>query len=216
MGDGGGGNDPRNNAQNKKSLLGKMLRIDPLPGGGYAIPADNPYVGRKGRNEIWSRGLRNPWRWSFDTPGLGGTGDLWIGDVGQGAREEVDRQPVSSDGGENYGWRRMEGTRRNVGKRLPGRKHTKPVYQYAHSAGCRSVTGGFVYRGTAIADLVGAYVFGDFCLGDIYAFPAGDPSQVRTLLAGAEPFALYSFGQDAGGELYVLSAGGVVSRIDPV
>jgi hypothetical protein len=156
--------------------------------------------------------LRNPWRWSFDDLG-GGNDDLWIADVGQQRIEEVNRQSAASNGGENYGWRRMEGTRRNIGKRLPAKRHHEPIHQYTHADGC-SVTGGYVYRGSAIPDLAGAYVFGDFCAGDIRAFPIDDPSQARNLLTSAEPFALYSFGRDDAGELYVLSADGPVSRID--
>jgi hypothetical protein len=206
MGDGGRGNDPGNRAQNNRSLLGKMLRIDPVPGGGYTVP-DNPY--RRGRKEIWAKGLRNPWRFSFDSD----LGDLWIGDVGQSRIEEIDRQPASSDGGQNYGWRRMEGTKRNVGEMLPNRRHTKPVFQYTHNIGC-SVTGGYVYRGSAIPDLVGAYVFADFCAGDVRGFPIDTPSGVRDL--GAHVPTVSSFGQDQAGELYVLSlADDTVYKIVP-
>jgi glucose/arabinose dehydrogenase len=161
-GDGGSGNDPNNNALNRNSLLGKMLRISPntTSAGGYTIPTNNPLVGVAGtRGEIWAYGLRNPWRNSFDRQ----TGDLYIADVGQNAREEINFQAAGSAGGQNYGWRQFEGTGSTGLTGQPGTApDTKPIFQYAHSAGFgRSVTGGFVYRGPLEA-LQGQYFFGDF------------------------------------------------------
>ena len=209
-GDGGGSDDPRNNAQSKKSLLGKMLRIDPAPDGNkaYTNPPDNPYVGRKGKDEIWAKGLRNPWRWSFDRD----TDDLWIGDVGQNQFEEIDFQPASSDGGENYGWRRMEGFHQHIGKEP--KNNTLPVYEYDHGGGNQSVTGGYVYRGSAIGDLVGAYVFADYAVGALRAFMPSDPDGTDLFL-GPVQAGLVSFGQDNDGELYVMAQNGNLYRIDP-
>jgi glucose/arabinose dehydrogenase len=208
--------DPDRNGQNLAVLLGKMLRIEPrLPDasvpsdGRYAIPPDNPFVARKGaRPEIWAYGLRNPWRYSFDPK----TRDLWIGDVGAGAREEVDFQPASSQGGENYGWNSLEGT---VAYRAPPPEAVSPVYEYDHRSGGCAVTGGYVYRGTALPNLVGWYVFSDFCSGAIRALrlaPGG--SQVR-FISGVDIEQLASFGQDQEGELYALSLAGGVYKLEP-
>jgi hypothetical protein len=204
-GDGGGvGDDPQNNAQRIDRLLGKMLRIDPTPGGGYDLPPGNPFG-----NEVWARGLRNPWRFSFDRT----TGHLWIADVGASRREEVDVQAASSGGGQNYGWRKMEGTKHIHGRRPP-RRHVKPVYEYRHKGGNCSITGGYVYRGGAIPDLVGSYVFADFCVGNLGAFLSTNRKIARGL--GLHVDNPSSFGEDAAGELYVLSlSGGAVYRIDP-
>jgi len=176
MGDGGDAGDPGNRAQDKGSLLGKMLRINVNGTSGsrqYRVPASNPYVGRAGRDEIWQRGLRNPWRWSFDRS----TGSLWIGDVGQGRYEEVDRATRTSSGpgrGINWGWRVMEGSHcyrpasgcDTGGKRLP-------LVEYSHSSNSRcAVSGGFVYRGSAIPSLEGWYVYGDYCSGEVWAVSA--------------------------------------------
>jgi len=158
MGDGGSGNDPGNRAQDLSDRLGKMLRLDvniPPP----YVPADNPFVGQTGvREEIWAYGIRNPWRFSFDSL----TGDLYIGDVGQNAWEEIDFQPASSAGGENYGWRCMEGFNctGNSGCDCNGTTLTPPIHEYGHNLGC-SVTGGIVYRGP-INSLSGTYFFGDY------------------------------------------------------
>jgi glucose/arabinose dehydrogenase len=215
MGDGGsdytGGDqqgDPHRNGQNLHVLLGKMLRIQPrmpdgsLPpaGAAYAIPSDNPFVGRSGaRPEIWAFGLRNPWRFSFDRT----TGDLWIGDVGAGSREEVDLQPSTSKGAENYGWNAMEGT---AAHREPPPDAVPPVYEYDHRGGQCAVTGGFVYRGTAIPDLAGWYVYGDYCTGTVSALRLLVDGSHRVYVAsGADIPQLSSFGHDQQGELYVMS-----------
>jgi hypothetical protein len=150
MGDGGSGGDPQNYSQNPNSLLGKMLRIDVSGNNaGYAIPADNPFTAADDptnsiRDEIWAIGVRNPWRWSFDRI----TGDMWIADVGQNAYEEVNVQPASSAGGENYGWRCYEANNTyNTSGCLAQSNYTFPVYNYGHTGGACSVTGGYVYRG---------------------------------------------------------------------
>jgi glucose/arabinose dehydrogenase len=211
MGDGGSAGDPFNNGQSLGTLLGKMLRIDPRPTGGrpYGIPEDNPFAGRKGaRPEIWSLGLRNPWRWSFDRE----TGDLWIGDVGQNAREEIDFQPASSSGGENYGWDGFEGTQEFEPPTPEGT--VRPVYDYPQDLGA-SVIGGYVYRGSAIPGLQGAYVFGDFFNPDLRVLEVDGGRLRRHLELGVEVGNLSSFGQDAEGELYALSLAGPVYRLVP-
>lgn len=217
MGDGGSGGDPLHNGQNLDTLLGKMLRIDPRPSGGrpYAIPPDNPFVGRADRRpEVWDYGLRNPWRYSFDRQ----TGDLWIGDVGQSAREEIDFEPAGSHGGRNYGWNLMEGTIRQS-EDLPAGLLT-PIFEYdTGSGGTCAVVGGYVYRGTAIPSLGGAYLLSDACSGDIVALRRGSNDKIvdRAPIARAEAegYSVASFGQDQDGELYVLSLSGPVYKIVP-
>ncbi len=208
-GDSGGAGDPDNRSQNIRSLFGKMLRLDPTPSGNsqFTVPPTNPYVGRKGNDLIWARGLRNPWKWSFDRS----TDDLWIGDVGQKRYEEIDFQSSGASGGANYGWHRMEGRHRYNGY-TPPRHHRSPVYEYAHVKGNCAITGGYVYRGSAIPDLAGAYVFADLCVGVVRAF-VRDPVEHRSLGVGTD-FPT-SFGQDASGELYVMDLGGDLFRIDP-
>jgi glucose/arabinose dehydrogenase len=212
LGDGGSEGDPQNRGQDLGTLLGKILRVDPRPSGGrsYTVPNDNPFVGRPGaRPEIWAYGLRNPWRFSFDRA----TGDLWIGDVGGSKEEEVDVQPGGSAGGQNYGWSLMEGTQELKGP--PPSNHVPPVYEYSHRGGACVVTGGFVYRGTDIPALDGAYVFGDFCVGRLKALvlEGGRVAAVRAL--GPRVPQLSSFGEDAAGELYALSLDGPVYRLVP-
>lgn len=213
LGDGGGGNDPQDNAQSTGTLLGKMLRIDPKPSitSSYTVPTDNPFIGTTGaRTEIWSLGLRNPWRYSFDKA----TGDLWIGDVGQGAREEIDFVAAGSRGGENFGWPQREGTRANKGAAPAGA--IDPVFDYNQDGGACSVTGGYVYRGAAIPGLAGAYLYGDFCQGRVRALRLGaDRSVVDQADLDLKVESLSSFGQDAAGELYALSLNGQIYRIDP-
>jgi glucose/arabinose dehydrogenase len=178
-GDGGGSNDPDNNGQDRGSLLGKILRIDvdtPGPSGhpNYAIPADNPFVGKTGADQIWAWGMRNPWRIGFDRA----TGHLFIADVGQDRYEEVNREWNSFAGGGNYGWDIMEGRHCRVSGCTPPANDVLPVAEYTHSLGC-SITGGYVYRGSH-RDLQGLYVFGDFCSGRIWTMPnAGSSITVR-------------------------------------
>ncbi|HVD93759.1 MAG TPA: PQQ-dependent sugar dehydrogenase, partial [Vicinamibacterales bacterium] len=172
MGDGGSGNDPQNNAQNLASLLGKMLRIDvsvaDSDAAGFRVPADNPFIGR-GAPEIWDIGLRNPWRWSFDDPAHSGTGALVIGDVGQGAWEEVDYEPAAR-GGINYGWRVREGAHDHLTTPAPAfTPLVDPIFEYPHPTGF-SITGGYVYRGTALgATFQGRYFFADYVARRIWS-----------------------------------------------
>jgi uncharacterized protein (TIGR03437 family) len=209
MGDGGSGGDPQNNGQSLGTLLGKLLRIDVESDPGLIrIPPDNPFLNRAGaRAEIWAYGLRNPWRFSFDRA----TGDLFIADVGQGAWEEVDFQPAASRGGENYGWNRMEGTHcYQAGCSTQGL--LLPVVEYSHSEGC-SVTGGFVYRGTAWPGLRGVYLYGDYCSGRIWGLERQGTQWTNRLLL-ASGFTITTFGEDEAGELYVANvASGTIYRI---
>ena len=216
MGDGGSGGDPQGNGQNPDILLGKILRIDvntrtgTLP---YGIPADNPYAAGGGRRAIYSYGLRNPWRFSFDR----GTGDIWIGDVGQGELEEVDYRPKGGARGVNFGWNAFEGSRPFAGGGpVRGSTPVPPVSEYSHADGC-SITGGYVYRGTKVPALVGRYVYADFCSGRVWSMRAGPhPGDVReeTSRLGTKLFNVTSFGQGLGGELYVI-AGGALYRFAP-
>ncbi|HET8622302.1 MAG TPA: PQQ-dependent sugar dehydrogenase, partial [Gemmatimonadales bacterium] len=214
LGDGGGGGDPDDNAQNLATLLGKLLRINLHGGTPYAIPPDNPFAFTADRRgEVWSFGLRNPWRFSFDRV----TGDLYIADVGEGRLEEVNVSVASAAGagrGVNYGWDRMEG--RECFEPASGCDETDlelPVLQYDHSEGC-AVTGGYVYRGSAIPELQGAYFYSDFCGGWVrsFRFANGEATDEREWSSLALS-SVSSFGQDAAGELYILTAGGSVYRI---
>jgi glucose/arabinose dehydrogenase len=222
MGDGGSAGDPGNRAQSRNTLLGKILRINVnghTATRGYLIPSSNPYVGRAGRDEIWSYGLRNPWRFSIDPA----TGALWIGDVGQNRFEEVDRslRGIYKVGGRgrNYGWRVLEGRHcfipatgcSRVGK-------TMPLIEYAHDNpnttddNC-AVTGGYVYRGNAYPLLRGQYVYGDFCSGRIWTISAGASPLVKPTLRLDTSLAISSFALNGGGELYVLSLDGGIYRV---
>jgi glucose/arabinose dehydrogenase len=211
MGDGGSAGDPQGNGQNRLSLLGKMLRIDVDGGDPYAVPADNPFANQDdSRPEIWALGLRNPWRFSFDrTAGL-----LYIADVGQSRWEEVHIAGVK-DAGLNYGWNRMEGPDCYRREECDQTGLTLPAYAYSHSEGC-SITGGHVYRGTQIPALVGHYFFSDYCEGWLRSFKYenGAVSDRRQWDVGNLGNVL-SFGEDAAGELYVLSDSGTVYRIEP-
>jgi hypothetical protein len=195
-GDGGGSEDPNDRGQSLDTLLGKILRIDIDSGILYGIPPGNPFDLDAGAlDEIWAYGLRNPWRFSFDRS----TGDLYIGDVGQYAVEEVDFQPASSGGGENYGWSCKEGDQTPNYNSCDGNPLTDPILVYDHDLGC-SITGGFVYRGK-IAGLHGEYVFGDYCSGRIwFAENSGGWSADQWISMG---FGLSSFGEDDDGELYL-------------
>jgi glucose/arabinose dehydrogenase len=207
LGDGGSAGDPQENGQNPHTLLGTILRLDVSPDTGYAIPEDNPFDGEEGAPEVWAYGLRNPWRFSFDRA----TGDLWIGDVGQNTIEEVNREPVDSDGGHNYGWKIFEGhLPYAVG--VPDSVPTFPVMEYTNGAGTCSVTGGYVYHGDAIEDLQGTYVFGDLCSGEIYGGLGTGSARVVTTLAETDA-TIASFGQDAAGELYVVDYTGTVYQL---
>ena len=209
LGDGGSGGDPENFAQNPNELLGKILRIDVDHGDPYGIPSDNPFAMRGGRPEIYATGLRNPWRFSFDSK----TGDLWAADVGQKKWEEVDL----IDRGGNYGWRVMEGSHCYAPAFFCETKQfIAPVLEYGHDNGRCSITGGYVYRGRT-ASLVGRYLYGDYCSGEIFLL---SKTQEGTLgqtpdVALKAPFRISSFGEDETGELYVLDHAGGVYRIMP-
>jgi glucose/arabinose dehydrogenase len=211
MGDGGSGGDPGNRAQNLLELLGKMLRIDVDSASPYAIPPSNPFAHLdNAKGEIWASGLRNPWRFSFDRA----TGDLWIADVGQGQWEEIDFQPATSIGGENYGWRRMEGTHCfNPASNCNPGNLVLPVIEYDHSVGC-SVTGGYVYRGTRNPRLIGQYIYGDYCSGRIWAGTRNANGTVTSRVIFDATFSISTFGEDAAGEMYVAGhSNGVIYRI---
>ena len=213
MGDGGSGGDPQNRAQSLSSLLGKILRID-INGRGtypYLIPRSNPYVEHFGLDQIWARGLRNPWRFSFDAM----TGDLWIGDVGQDRYEEIDRSLAPARGrAANYGWRLLEGRhcyRPATGCSATGK--VRPIVEYSHAEGC-SVTGGYVYRGKAQPILQGAYFFSDFCSGTIWTIAANAASPATKVALLDSGLNISSFGQDDAKELYVVDhSGGKIYRI---
>jgi glucose/arabinose dehydrogenase len=217
MGDGGSAGDPGNRAQNLDTLLGKMLRIGVNGKTGskqYHIPSTNPYVGKAGRDEIWSRGFRNPWRFSFDRL----TGNLWIGDVGQGSWEEIQRAPTSTKLGRglNFGWRVMEGRHcysPKTGCNTSGK--IKPTVEYSHSLGC-SVTGGYVYRGSASPGLHDGYFYGDYCSGRIWAVSSWAPYPATGTQMLDTSLNISSFGEDEAGELYVVDLGGDIYRIDEV
>jgi glucose/arabinose dehydrogenase len=227
-GDGGSGNDPGNRAQTITGmLLGKILRIDvdgdDFPGDSgrnYAIPLTNPFVGVTGDDEIWDYGLRNPWRSTFDRA----TGDLWIADVGQNAIEEIDFEPANSPGGNNYGWRCMEGSSCTglTGCTCNGPGLVLPIHEYTHAEGC-SVTGGYVYRGAAIPHLRGTYFFSDFCSATLWSFrydglnktEFADRTAELAPGGGAAINSVASFGEDAAGELYICDLGGEVFRVIP-
>lgn len=219
FGDGGSGGDPGNRAQNKGELLGKLLRIDvsqsTAPQPAYTIPPDNPFVGQAGvRAEIWSFGLRNPWRYSFDRQ----SGDLYIADVGQDNWEEVDvaASTGGSGKGANFGWRVMEGAHcYPPGSSCSTAGLTFPLIEYDHSAGC-SIIGGYVYRGPAIPALQGTYFYADFCQGFVRSFKLvnGVASQSTDWSAALGPGGnITSFGEDAAGELYVMTSAGGLYRI---
>jgi len=199
-GDGGSGGDPDGHGQNLKTLLGAILRIDvdqPSPGKVYTIPADNPFVGNTSgyREEIYAYGLRNPWRMSFDAQ----TGELWAGDVGQNAFEEID---IIEKGG-NYGWNIMEGLHCFGSSDCDQANLIDPVWEYAQSDGDRSVTGGFVYRGNAIPELQGKYVYGDYVSGRIWTLEGNQASNAENNLLMDTSLSIAAFGVDANQELYV-------------
>jgi len=204
MGDGGSGGDPLNNGQSPGTLLGKILRIDVESGTApYVVPLGNPFVGVDGyRPEIWALGLRNPWRFSFDRL----TGDLYIGDVGQGAVEEVDVQPSGIPGGRNYGWNIMEGGGCYNSATCNAAGLTLPIATYDHSQGC-SITGGVVYRGAALPALQGIYFYGDYCSGRIWGLRMrGAAWETAVLPVPGDPsMNITTFGEDEAGNVYVVN-----------
>ena len=209
LGDGGSGGDPLNAGQDRTSLLGSILRLDVSADPPYVIPGDNPFLGEPGaRDEIWAWGLRNPWRFSFDTPG----NTIYVGDVGQNRFEEINARPLS-ESGVNYGWRVREADSCFEASNCDTAGLVDPVLSYPHTDGC-SVAGGYVYRGSSIPALQGHYVYGDFCSGWLRSFELrnGRAENRRTLDVGTVG-SLSSFGLDGNGELYVLSLGGEVLRL---
>ena len=205
-----GGHAARTPPRGLDNLLGKIVRIDPRPSGrrGYTVPADNPYADREGaRGEIWAYGMRNPWRWSIDRARQ----ELWIGDVGHYEVEEITRLRLDDDGGANLGWPYFEGERRwQPG--TPREPYVRPLLDYGHDDGRCAVIGGYVYRGTEIPDLAGAYLYSDFCNGSVRAVVVdGDRVRERDLDVGVKR--AVSFGEDSRGELYLLSSKGAVFRL---
>jgi glucose/arabinose dehydrogenase len=213
VGDGSPGGDPANAAQSLGQLSGKLLRLDPTPSGAeaYTVPQTNPFVNRDGaRPEIWAYGLRNPWRFSFDRA----TRDLWIGDVGQYVVEEIDVIGLRRSKGANFGWRRLEGSRRFSGSPPP--RAVPPVHEYYHRDGRCAVIGGHVYRGSQIRGLQGAYVYGDVCDGRIRALAWARGKPVRHRDLGLRLPGLVSFAEDRDGELYALSLADGIYRLASV
>jgi glucose/arabinose dehydrogenase len=210
-GDGGGVGDRRNSGQRLDTLLGKVLRIDPrktAAGRPYSKPPSNPFVGRYGRDEIWSYGLRNPWRFSFDRA----TGGLWLADVGQSQMEEVNH-PSRRGKAANFGWRCFEGTLRYANCRAPG--HVPPVIEYSHAGGSCSVTGGYAVRDPALPALEGRYVYGDYCTGALHAATLSGGRVVENVEMGLIVPRLTTFGTDGNGRLYAASRSGTIWRLVP-
>ena len=230
-GDGGSGNDPNNAAQNLTSRLGKIHRIKPSVGGTspyYTVPATNPYVGGVTTDDtIWSFGMRNPWRCSFDAD----TGDFWIGDVGQNAAEEIDFQVAGAAGGRNYGWRCTEGTLNTglTGCTFGSPSLTGPIHTYGHVAGTTggySLTGGYVYRGCRMPELQGTYFFADYVNNNVWSFRYNAATNTKTeftlrntsitpSIESAVVNQIVSFGEDANREMYIVDHGGQIFKIIP-
>lgn len=217
FGDGGSSGDPEENGQDRQTLLGSILRIDPAEptdGLAYRVPADNPFAdGAAGRPETWLWGVRNPWRFSFDA----GTGDMWVADVGQNSLEEITvlrRGAEPAGKGRNLGWRILEGDEFFDGDEVP-EAYTAPIFTYDRSNGRCSVTGGYVYRGGAIPSLDGVYLFGDFCTGEVFGLENLDDGRivVANLRLNRAPGQVIAFGQGSEGELYLLEGSGEVSLI---
>jgi glucose/arabinose dehydrogenase len=213
-GDGGSGGDPDRRALDMSEWLGKILRINPHESGGnaYTVPSDNPFVGVDGaRPEIWSIGLRNPWRFSFDRA----TGDLWIADVGQGQWEEVDVGWAADGGGRglNFGWSAFEGNHPfNADQSAEGT--TAPIHEYEHVGQDCSISGSALYRGSAIPALVGWYVFADYCSGQVRALQIADRKVVKQVPLGLAA-SVTAISEGADGEIYVLDGLGPIYEITP-
>ncbi len=210
IGDGGPQEDPEDDAQNTTNLLGKLMRIDVSTPGTYSIPPSNPFANSANgpgdpRREIWAYGFRNPWRFSFDRQ----TGDLWVGDVGQYMHEEVSFLAAGSPGGANFGWRCREGENNFNTTGCAGKTFVEPVIDYSHGVGC-SVTGGYAYRGTCMPDLQGTYFYGDFCTANVSSFVPGSTDPTFEFDLGVD---LTSFGEDATGELYMVTRNGTIYQL---
>jgi glucose/arabinose dehydrogenase len=211
FGDGGSGGDPNGNGQNTSVFLGKILRLDVDGGSPYAIPKTNPFANNSSaKQEIWAYGFRNPWRFGFDRK----TGDLWIADVGQDKYEEVDFQPAGDKGGQNYGWNVMEGNHcYRPASNCDQSGLTKPIFEYSHDDGC-SITGGYVYRGSAIPGLAGRYLLTDYCKPTLYATTRAADGSFSTQQLDTLPNGVSSFGEDEAGELYItVDSEGAVYRL---
>ncbi len=207
-GDGGGANDPDGNAQNKSVLLGKLLRIDPRKGGGYRTPKSNPFKKGKGKPEIYATGLRNPYRFSFDSE----TGDIWIGDVGQNEWEEINHTGRAKLDGANFGWDLFEGTRTFEGNGSTPANYEPPVFEFSHSGGNCSVTGGYVVHDDSVPALDGRYVYADFCAGNLRSLAPSNPGGSDSS-TGIDVDLPSSFGLDSRGHLHVASLAGPVYRV---
>ncbi len=205
-----GDDEQSEKAQDLSSIYGKILRLDVAAAQPYAIPPSNPFVNQAGaRGEIWSYGFRNPWRFSFDRT----TGDMWIGDVGDAKWEEIDMQPASSQGGENYGWPILEGTECVIAEHCHDPGLVAPLVTYGHDMNC-AVMGGYVYRGQTAQGLAGSYLFGDLCTGGVFTLRGGADQGWKRLELGFQPIKIDSFGEDPTGEVYVVDMqGGVIYRI---
>ena len=209
LGDGGDGGDPLNSGQTPTTLLGSMLRLDVDGGSPFAVPSDNPFVGSAvGADEVWAYGLRNPWRFSFDPV----EGLVYIADVGQGELEEINVELASLEA-INYGWNIMEGTRCFNSNNCDRTGLTVPVFEYDHSGGQCSVTGGYVYRGSAIPEIQGHYFYSDFCAGWLRSFRFDSGAAVDQVDWGINLSAVRSFGIDAGNELYILAEDAVYQLV---
>ncbi|MGB1286679.1 MAG: PQQ-dependent sugar dehydrogenase [Aggregatilineales bacterium] len=210
LGDGGAANDPLGSGQNPTTLLGSILRLNVDAETDYTIPEDNPFVGSDaGADEVWSYGLRNVWRFSFDSA----TGDIYIGDVGQNQYEEINFEPADSPGGVNYGWNAFEAST-VFNQNVSAENAVMPVAEYNHSEGC-SITAGYIYRGDAIPELQATYLYSDYCTGRVwYAYRDVDESwQYDTLFETGNQVS--SFGEDESGELYIIDYSGAVMKIVP-
>lgn len=208
LGDGGSANDPHGNAQNTNTLLGKILRLDVNEGEHYAIPQDNPFVVSGGLSEIWAYGLRNPWRFTFDSL----TGDLYIGDVGQNTWEEIDFWSVMALPGANFGWNFREGKHEFNGDPPIDLQFVDPVAEYAHDQGC-SVTGGVVYRGNSLPEWNGIYLYGDYCSGKIWGLLSTGNGVWQTKLLFETGLNITAFGQDEAGEVYLVDYSGSLYQL---
>ena len=205
LGDGGSGGDPENNGQSLNSLLGKILRIDVDQGDPYAVPSDNPFYSGGGLPEIWTYGLRNPWRIAFDRL----TGDLYIGDVGQNQWEEIDFVSANSSGGENFGWRYYEGSYPYQGQPPENVQFVPPIAEYGHDQGC-SVTGGVVYRGQKLSDWQGIYIYGDYCTGSVWGLLREENGVWKQMLLFENLGQISSFAEDEVGEIYLIDHNGSI------
>jgi glucose/arabinose dehydrogenase len=208
LGDGGSGGDPLGKGQSLRTLLGKILRIDVSKSTTFVVPASNPFRKAGQRREIWAYGLRNPWRFSFDSL----TGEMYIADVGQGQYEEVDVL-AAKKGGVNFGWNYREGMHPYQGTPPANVKLVDPVWEYDHSQGC-SITGGYVYRGNALPELQGIYLAGDFCKGSVWGLKRDDQGVWQSQLLWSSNFLISSFGVDQTGEIYLLDLKGQVYKLE--